>query len=197
MHHAAVHQRPAGIHARCAAASSASQQSCSTSYALPAPSRRGRRLVTNCSTAVAEPDYAIRTTDLHVVLGSGNRKREVLRGVDLAVKRGSIHMLLGPNGCGKSTLLRALGGLLRCSGGTLATDQPSGFVFQNPDHQVPLQHAACRCQRRLELRNRLLYRGLCSLLTATQSNAACRWRGVRAYVAQSMIVPRCSFSLES
>ncbi|CAG9460380.1 unnamed protein product [Pedinophyceae sp. YPF-701] len=45
-------------------------------------------------------------------------------------------MLLGPNGCGKSTLLRCLGGLLQPDSGTIGTDRPVGFVFQNPDHQV-------------------------------------------------------------
>jgi ABC-type multidrug transport system ATPase subunit len=37
---------------------------------------------------------------------------QVLNGAGLEVRRGALHMLLGPNGCGKSTLLRVLGGLL-------------------------------------------------------------------------------------
>ncbi len=36
----------------------------------------------------------------------------MLNGAGLEVRRGALHMLLGPNGCGKSTLLRVLGGLL-------------------------------------------------------------------------------------
>jgi energy-coupling factor transporter ATP-binding protein EcfA2 len=51
-------------------------------------------------------------------------------------------MLLGPNGCGKSTLLKVLGGLIRPSAGTVETDGPSGFVFQNPDHQVVMPTVA-------------------------------------------------------
>ncbi|KXZ56381.1 hypothetical protein GPECTOR_1g338 [Gonium pectorale] len=51
-------------------------------------------------------------------------------------------MLLGPNGCGKSTLLKVLGGLLEPDSGLLDTDQPSGFVFQNPDHQVVMPTVA-------------------------------------------------------
>jgi ribose transport system ATP-binding protein len=34
-----------------------------------------------------------------------------LRGVDLDVRAGSVHALLGPNGCGKSTLVKALAGV--------------------------------------------------------------------------------------
>mmetsp|Transcript_37475 Transcript_37475/g.83403 ORF Transcript_37475/g.83403 Transcript_37475/m.83403 type:complete len:191 (+) Transcript_37475:1163-1735(+) len=51
-------------------------------------------------------------------------------------------MLLGPNGCGKSTLLKVLGGLVPRSSGTVETDQPTGFVFQNPDHQVVMPTVA-------------------------------------------------------
>jgi energy-coupling factor transporter ATP-binding protein EcfA2 len=43
--------------------------------------------------------------------------------------------------CGKSTLLRLAGGLLQPDAGSVATAQPAGFVFQNPDHQVVLPTA--------------------------------------------------------
>ena len=39
--------------------------------------------------------------------------------VSLEVDRGEIVALLGPNGAGKSTLLKAIGGLLRCSSGSM------------------------------------------------------------------------------
>lgn len=51
-------------------------------------------------------------------------------------------MLLGPNGCGKSTLLKVLGGLLPGYSGLIDSDGPSGFVFQNPDHQVVMPTVA-------------------------------------------------------
>ncbi len=43
--------------------------------------------------------------DLHVSLGG----RAVLRGLDLELRSGEIHALIGPNGSGKTTALRALG----------------------------------------------------------------------------------------
>jgi ABC-type multidrug transport system fused ATPase/permease subunit len=61
---------------------------------------------------------------------------QVLSGVNLSVERGSFHLLLGPNGCGKSTLLKVLGGLIHPQEGSFSIDEPVGFVFQNPDHQV-------------------------------------------------------------
>lgn len=45
--------------------------------------------------------------DLHVAVGG----REILRGVELTVPRGEVHVLFGPNGSGKSTLLAAIMGL--------------------------------------------------------------------------------------
>ena len=41
-----------------------------------------------------------------------------LDGVDMAVKRGTVHGLLGENGAGKSTLLRILSGVLSPRRGT-------------------------------------------------------------------------------
>ena len=45
-------------------------------------------------------------SDLHVNVGD----KEIIRGVDLVVERGTVHALMGPNGSGKSTLSLALMG---------------------------------------------------------------------------------------
>lgn len=60
----------------------------------------------------------------------------VLQNCSLTVGRGEFCMLLGNNGSGKSTLLRLMAGLLTRQTGTIKTNGPVGFVFQNPDHQL-------------------------------------------------------------
>jgi putative ABC transport system ATP-binding protein len=52
----------------------------------------------------------------------GQRRRDVLRGVDLAVDRGQIVVILGPSGSGKTTLLGVLGGMLLPSSGEVLLD---------------------------------------------------------------------------
>lgn len=53
---------------------------------------------------MAEPTLEIRT--LHVTVNG----KEILKGVNLTVRRGEIHALMGPNGSGKSTLSYTLMG---------------------------------------------------------------------------------------
>lgn len=52
----------------------------------------------------------------------GGERREVLRGVDLALARGELVALLGTNGSGKTTLLRTFAGTLAPDRGTLLFD---------------------------------------------------------------------------
>lgn len=60
----------------------------------------------------------------------------ILKDCSLEIPRGEFWMLLGNNGSGKSTLLRILAGLLSPQSGECYVEQPLGFVFQNPDHQL-------------------------------------------------------------
>ncbi|WP_425555857.1 ABC transporter ATP-binding protein [Kitasatospora nipponensis] len=62
----------------------------------------------------------VRSLGAHV--GSGPTRRQVLSGVDLDIRRGSLTAVVGPSGCGKTTLLRALAGLHPAGAGTLALD---------------------------------------------------------------------------
>jgi ABC-type siderophore export system fused ATPase/permease subunit len=94
------------------------------------------------SSPTQAPGFSIDIRDLCLSLGPEAARRRILNSVDLRVQRGSLHMLLGPNGCGKSTLLRVLGGLLHPDSGSVSADEPSGFVFQNPDHQVVMPTVA-------------------------------------------------------
>ncbi len=77
---------------------------------------------------------------------------EALKGVGLAVPKGSLTALLGPSGSGKSTLLRAIAGLETLDGGRIeiggadVTNLPAqrrgiGFVFQ---HYAAFKHMTVR-----------------------------------------------------
>jgi ABC-2 type transport system ATP-binding protein len=71
--------------------------------------------------------------------------KPALDGLDLTVRRGTVHAMLGPNGAGKTTAVRILATLLRPDAGTARV---AGFpVTEEPDevrHRIGLlgQHAA-------------------------------------------------------
>ncbi len=75
---------------------------------------------------------------------------EILKGVNLTIKKGEFIALLGRNGSGKTTFSKQLNAILRPSEGTVTVDemgtkdadklyeirQRVGMVFQNPDNQM-------------------------------------------------------------
>ena len=92
----------------------------------------------------------IEIKDLHFSYSSGDEKsepKEVLKGIDLNIKKGEFVAVLGHNGSGKSTLLRAINRLIPISGGTVllegeavsrqrgralrALRRKVGMIFQN------------------------------------------------------------------
>ena len=90
-------------------------------------------------------DIQLSIKDLHKSFG----ELEILRGIDLDVRKGEVVVLLGPSGCGKSTLLRCINGLETIQHGSIALDgeeisgkssaemskyrQKIGMVFQSYD----------------------------------------------------------------
>ncbi|MBI1252505.1 MAG: ATP-binding cassette domain-containing protein [Alphaproteobacteria bacterium] len=67
-----------------------------------------------------QPIYAIEARGLRKTYRAQGKApaKEALKGIDLAIPRGSFFGLLGPNGAGKSTFINILGGLVVKSGGT-------------------------------------------------------------------------------
>ena len=66
------------------------------------------------------PQHALEAISLEKTYPGGKKTapKHALKGVDLAVPRGSIFGLLGPNGAGKSTFINIFAGLTRKSAGT-------------------------------------------------------------------------------
>ncbi|HEY8615433.1 ABC transporter ATP-binding protein [Phenylobacterium sp.] len=67
------------------------------------------------------PEYAIEATGLVKTYAATKTTPEMraLKGLDLAIPRGSIFGLLGPNGAGKSTFINILAGLTKKTSGTV------------------------------------------------------------------------------
>ncbi len=75
---------------------------------------------------------------------------EVLKGIDLTIKKGEFVAVLGHNGSGKSTLAKHINAILLPTKGKVLVDgidtadedklfqlrQKAGMVFQNPDNQI-------------------------------------------------------------
>ncbi len=61
-----------------------------------------------------DPEYALRITDLK----KSFKNFDVLKGINLSVKRGTMLALLGPNGAGKTTIVRILSTLIKPDGGS-------------------------------------------------------------------------------
>ena len=82
--------------------------------------------------------WALRARNVTVVRrGRG----AVLRGVNLDLPAGHLHVVLGANGSGKSTLLEAIAGLVPLSEGELEVNGSARIVAQNPDHAFVLPTA--------------------------------------------------------
>ena len=80
-------------------------------------------------------------------LGFKYRQKEIFNDLDMAIEKGKITSIIGPNGCGKSTLVKILVGLYRYTGSIVidnipllkdnrkAIRQKIGVVLTNPDNQ--------------------------------------------------------------
>jgi phospholipid/cholesterol/gamma-HCH transport system ATP-binding protein len=69
------------------------------------------RVAPSCPTEIA--------VELRGVTFGYDRRRPVLRGVDMAIPRGKLVAIMGGSGCGKTTILRLIGGQLRPQSGSV------------------------------------------------------------------------------
>lgn len=61
---------------------------------------------------------------------------EVLHGVDLALRPGEVHALIGENGAGKSTIMKILGGFLDPTSGRVLLDGKEAHFASGPDAEA-------------------------------------------------------------
>ena len=82
----------------------------------------------------------------HVSFGYDATHGFALRDVSLAVERGSLTGLLGPNGCGKTTLLKLMAGVLRAQQGSItlaaAGSGPAGRAVGRALADIPRRELA-------------------------------------------------------
>ena len=95
------------------------------------------------STAVSTAAPIVRITALRKSYGNN----EVLKGIDLDVKRGEVIAIIGKSGSGKSTLLRCINGLEEFQEGTLHVDGQ------------PLRHDDAKAMRELRQHVGMIFQG--------------------------------------
>ena len=95
----------------------------------------------------------IEVSNLSVSFGSGDARRQVVKGVSFSIEKGETLGIVGESGCGKSTVLRSLAGLDRHWEGTIslagtAVDRERSreqlklaqMVFQDPYGSIHPRH---------------------------------------------------------
>lgn len=116
----------------------------------------------------AYPTNGIWIRGLRKSFGSGRRRVEAIRQIDIGTDEGSFISLLGPSGCGKSTILRILAGLESPTDGLVTVGGLTPAELQR-DHAIGIafQEAALLPWRSVA-RNITLPRDLAGLATPAE-----------------------------
>ena len=78
-------------------------------------------------------DILFSCTDVSVSLPHAHGARKILDQISFDVRRGEIFTIVGPSGTGKTTLIRVLGGLTRCTAGSVRIN---GRALNGPPEEV-------------------------------------------------------------
>ena len=81
----------------------------------------------------------LRAEGIHKIYRDGKKDLQVLKGIDLEVRKGEALAIQGPSGAGKSTLLHILGGLDRPSAGKVFLDGKD-FYEQRDNKRAQLRN---------------------------------------------------------
>ncbi|MFZ2261097.1 amino acid ABC transporter ATP-binding protein (PAAT family) [Luteococcus japonicus] len=90
-------------------------------------------------------DVQVRAVNVHKRFGN----LEVLKGIDLEVRRGEVVVLLGPSGSGKTTFLRLInqmesltGGRIWVDGELIGVEERDGKLYQRTDKDIARQRSS-------------------------------------------------------
>jgi len=83
---------------------------------------------------MSENGVLLKGIDIKRVFKTGKLNLQVLKGIDITVRKGMIHTIVGPSGAGKSTLLHILGGLDKPTEGKVVFDNHS--LYDYPDKEL-------------------------------------------------------------
>jgi polar amino acid transport system ATP-binding protein len=105
----------------------------------------GSRSTLIAAGAAPGPDLVVHAADVHKRFG----RLEVLRGVNLDVRRGETLCLIGPSGSGKSTFLRCINHLEKIDGGRIEVNghligyrEKNGRLVEDSEASIARQRAA-------------------------------------------------------
>jgi predicted ABC-type transport system involved in lysophospholipase L1 biosynthesis ATPase subunit len=83
--------------------------------------------------ARTEKGWVLSAQGIHKSYETGDRKLDVLKGIDLKIRKGEIISVVGPSGVGKSTLLHILGTLDRPTEGEVTFDSTNVFSLSDEE----------------------------------------------------------------
>lgn len=127
------------------------------------------------SVPVPASDVAVEVVNAHKAYGLN----QVLRGIDLTIKRGTVTVILGPSGSGKSTLLRSINHLEKLDSGFVSVGGEPVGVRIHGDRLKELSGSAILSQRArigFVFQNFNLFPHLTVLENLTEAPIAHKWK---------------------